>query len=379
MKTITSIRILIAVIAIASFTLILKSCKKADINPPDNKSTEAARAATIQAIKARYGNVSAGIIYKVNKEAKDLFFRNTTGGMVNFRTIKPTLGSGGAENILCNYNCNNTNNPANLHLVYTLSYVQRNYIYESGDKSDLNVSWTISVPFTPLTTYNGNNSTGTLKVTDPGSTLHTYSGLSITIRTIGADPNCGANTLYEITYKATLVPDSYLGSGMLISSALSLYNNCVLVGNLVTTGDTDAPDFSLYPHLPCSRVDKVWVNPYIGPNGCTTAAGCYNVGNYPNGFTPIDNHQVEYRQVNSGSSYEWDDQTSTVYWGKNTTTNNIQATVGPYQTSDLENMISGNWLVRYRNMKTSYCGQIGSSPDADWGNHFYWVVEYWPI
>lgn len=366
---------IISLIAFIAFVLVLNSCKKADIKPPNNNSAETARAAAIQAIKAKYGNVSAGIIINVNRDAKDLFYRDAaTGNMI--KVDKNNTGRGP----LCNYNCNNTNNPANLHLVYTLSYIQRNYECESANKSNLNVSWTISVPFTPLTTYNGNSSNGTLKVTDPGGTLHTYSGLSITIRTIGADPGCAANTLYEISYQATQVPDSYFGSGMTMDASLSLYNNCALVNNLVTTGDVAGPDFTLYPHLPCSRVDKVWVIPPGGGSTYAQAFGNYNICFYPTGFTPIDYHQVEYRLVNNGSgSLQWDDQTTAIHWARPVGSGSDQPTVNPYTGSSTLLQItasSGTWLVRYRNVKTSVCDIIDTNnPGADWGDHFYWVVE----
>ncbi|HAO46796.1 MAG TPA: hypothetical protein PLP81_07425 [Saprospiraceae bacterium] len=366
-------------IAIAAFTMFIYSCKKADLKPPETTPAAAsdAKARIVQAIKARYGNISAGYIVNINKEATESFYRNTAGLMVRFQKNKSVTGN----NIVCNYNCSNTSNPADLHLVYTLSYVQRNYKCENIDKSDLNVSWTISVPFTPLTTFGFNTSTGTLKVTDPGSTLHTYSNLTIAIRTIGADPYCSANTLYEITYKAEQIPDSYFGSGMLIDAALNLYNNCSIVGNLINTGDVAAPDISLYGDLPCYRVEKVWINPPGGGTSYATAGGCYNLCSNPGGFTSIDNHQLEYRKVTSGSSFAWDDQSSTIYWGKNTTYNANLPNLGPYQVSNLENMVSGDtWLVRYRNVKNSICDIIDTNnPGANWGNQFFWIVEIWPL
>ncbi len=295
---------------------------------------------------------------------------------------------------LCNYNCSNTNNPADLHLVYTLSYVQRNYLCEGSTYSDLYANWVISVPFTPLTTFGGNSSSGTIKVTSPSSSVSTLSTNSINIRSLGTDPYCPANTLYEITYNISSWANTYFGSGMNIEASLSLYNNCSLVGNLVSTGYVAAPDINLVADQPCYRIDKIYVTPNNGPSNCATITGNYNICFYPSGFTPIDYHQVEYRLVNNGSgSLQWADQTSSVHWGEPTGTNTEVTTLSPYTgTSDLVLMVpsSGTWLVRYRNVKTSYCDLIydgtNSNPSpgpvnagGDWGFASLWVTEVWPL
>lgn len=378
MKTINCFKIILPIIAIIVFIFGFNSCKKINTDMPvaKSQSQEDSRAAAIKALKDRYGNVSAGVITNVFKDPKNLFYRNASGNMVQ-------IDKSTTNNTLCNYNCGNTSNPADLHLVYTLSYVQRNYLCESISQSDMKVSWTISVPFTPLVTYGLNTSSGTLKITDPGSTLHTYSGLAITMRNMGADANCAANTLYEISYTATAVPDSYFGSGMSMDASLSLYNDCALVGNLVTTGDVSVADAYTQPDLPCYRVDKVWVNPPGGGTNYTVAFGNYNICWYPTGFTPIDYHQLEYRFVTSGSSLQWGDQSGTIYWAEPAFTNTPGPTISPYTgTFDLVNMTasSGTWLVRYRNVKTSVCDVISSgSPGGNWGSQFYWVVEVWSI
>ncbi len=388
MKTINSIRLILSVFAIAAFMLFVNSCKKTNIDMPANKNAEDARAAAIKAIKDKYGNVSAGVIINVNRDPKDLFYRNAaTGNMVK-------IDKSNGNSVVCNYNCNNTSNPNDLHLVYTLSYIQRNYLCEStGANSNLNVSWTISVPFTPLLTFGSNTSTGTLKVTDPGSTLHTYSNLAITIRTIGADPDCSQNTLYEISYKAIQIPDSYFGTGMTMDASLNLYNNCALVGNLITTGDVAAADAYLQAELECYRVDKAYVNPPGGGSTYATIAGGYILCTNPSGFAPIDKHQVEYRLVNNGSgSLQWNDQSSVVYWGEILFTSTPIETVSPYDVIDLANMTSssGTWLVRYRNIKTSNCDEIYSnngnpSPpgpanaNGNWGNSAFWFTEVWVL
>ena len=187
MKTINSLRLIISLFAFAAFMLVLKSCKKSDDGKVNSQNAEAARSAAIKAVTERYGNVSAGIIYKVNKEAKELFYRNASGNMVSLNSISPTSSGVAAP---CTFNCSNTTNPANLHLVYSVSYVQRTYLCEStSSKSRLTANWIISVPFTPLTSFGGNTSTGNIKVTSPSSVVVNYNNNPISsIRNLGADP-----------------------------------------------------------------------------------------------------------------------------------------------------------------------------------------------
>lgn len=381
MKTINSLRLIISLIAFAAFMLVLKSCKKSDDGTVNSQSSEAARAAAIKAVTERYGNVSAGIIYKVNKEAKELFYRNASGNMISLNSISPTSSGVAAP---CTFNCSNTTNPANLYLVYSVSFVQRTYLCESiADKSRLTANWVISVPFTPLTSFGGNISTGNIKVTSPSSAVVNYNNNAITIRNLGADPACSANSLYEIVYSALGVPNSYFGSGMLIDVSLNLYNNCSIVGNLVATGYLSAPDLSLVAHQPCNRVEKVWINPGSGTNPAT-AAGDYILCTNPSGFTPIDNHQLEYRKKTSATSSQWGDQTGAAAIVRNGVpvgTSTPSPTINPYTgVSNLVSMTngSGTWLVRYRNVKTSVCNVI-TPLGALWSPPYYWVVEVWTL
>ena len=75
MKTINSLRLILSLIALTAFMLVLKSCKKDDSSTINNEA-EASRVAAIKATKVRYGNISAEVIYKVNKDAEELFYRD---------------------------------------------------------------------------------------------------------------------------------------------------------------------------------------------------------------------------------------------------------------------------------------------------------------
>jgi len=73
MKKITSLKFAVAVMAIACFTMVLKSCKKVDNNTVTPKDAAAALATAQKAIIAQYGNVSAGVVIPINKSADEYF------------------------------------------------------------------------------------------------------------------------------------------------------------------------------------------------------------------------------------------------------------------------------------------------------------------
>ncbi len=76
MKTIKKLRFIATLMAMAAFMLVIKSCKKIDNDGTINtKEAEAAKAAAIKAVKAQYGDVSAGIVYNVKKQPMNIFIK----------------------------------------------------------------------------------------------------------------------------------------------------------------------------------------------------------------------------------------------------------------------------------------------------------------
>lgn len=395
MKTINLIKLILSIIAITSFMLLLKSCKKADIGPPQNtKTAEATRAAALQAIKAQYGDVSAGVVYNINKSATDYFYKDANGQRVSLYGAgngKPGIANGPN---LCTYTCSTAPNASDLTINYNLDYVERFYKCESTTQSEVNVKWTVSVPFFICGICAGSTSSnGYVQFTDAFSTVTTFSVLytDMAITHIGPDPNCATNDLFTVTYKIDNIPNSNFASGTTIAAAIDLANNCRLTSNIVSSGYVNGPTFSQDGYLPCNRIDKVYVNLNTGPSNCATATGNYVICSYPGGsFSPINYHEVEYRIVTSGSSLLWDNQTSTVFWGEPTGTSTPDEKLNPSTgVSNLVNMTpsSGTWLVRYKNIKTSVCNLIysgGTNPspgppnaNGDWLNPALWVVEVW--
>lgn len=368
--------------------LFLKSCKKTDIAPPDNfKSVEETRTAAQQAIKAKYGDVSAGIVFNVNKTADEVFYRNATGKMVS---LYGNSYNNQPANILCLYNCNNTSNPANLRIVYTLDYVQRFYLCESAGspaKSTLSVKWTVSAPFaiTDVTPDGVLNTFGKVKFTPssgPAVILtSTANDPEFVYTSLGTDPGCSMNTLYSVTYYFENIDNSNFASGTQLDALLSLANDCSLIGNLSATSYVGGPSFNQNAYLPCNRIDKVYVIPAPPPPGAqyATATGNYTLCSPPSGLTPIDLHQLEYREVTHSTSLAWGDQSNTVYLGQIPFTTTQWPTFSPYGgVLNLINMLngSGKWLVRYRNVNTSSCNTI-TPINSNWFNN--WITEVWTL
>ncbi len=401
MKRIISIKPILAIVTILLFAIVFKSCKKVDNNKINNQS-ETLKEAAIQSVKKQYGDVSAGIVFKVDKQADLYFYKNATGNMVNLYGENSVKADAPAPPPpYCLYNCNNTSNPANLHIVYTLDYVQRFYLCESSsttpNKSKVSVKWTVSVPFLltdgvkgvqPIANLNFNDASGG-NLLSLSSLIYTYPltpGGQPGIQYLGPDPACPTNSnLYEINYMFENIDDFYFNAGNQITASLSLPNDCSLVGYLVATGNVAAPAFSQDAYLPCNRIDKVYANPFntyvLGNN-----AGCTQ----PNGWSYPDFHQLEYRQV-TATSLKWADQTGSIYWGTSLG-GNYSATFTPF-TGIILTFIqpgSGDWLIRYRNVKTGTCGVIfntfgnnsgSQTPLAggNWGNPALWVTDVVPF
>lgn len=390
MKIITSLRIIITLLAIAAFTLILKSCKKVDNPQPVSPETyNNVKAKVIKSIQEKYGQVGSAQIITVNKDVKDLFYRNSSGNMEKINPASATFGPNSPTSP-CNYNCSNTTNPANLHLVYTLQSIQRTYYCQTnsfGYLNDVSVVWQISVPFTPLLADPGNPSNlsaGAIVITPPAGPSPASNTLPITISYLGADPFCSANSLYKISYTfQNVILDQVFDYAYPIDTYLTLYNDCGILSNLITTSTVSTTLSNMT--APRDRTEKVWINQNSGPANCCTAAGDYITSCTPPGGVAIDNHQIEYRAVTTTNNhFGWEEQTSTVYYGYSLATSSYYATIDPSTgISYLDQMVpsTGFWLVRYRNIKGTTCQRIGSAtspyPLQTWPGN--WAVEVWNL
>jgi hypothetical protein len=388
MKTTKSIRFIAILMAMAAFMLVIKSCKKVDNSGTTN--AEAAKAAAIQSVKAQYGDISAGIVYNVNKAADEYFYKNTEGKMVSLYGAVANAANGpdiSAPNPPgCQYNCTNTTNPANLRLVYTLNQVQRFYDCETAtnaQQSKVSVDWTVSVPFViggPKPTF----STGDVKfINASGVTLLTLTAstgnFALSINYLGPDPACTTGRLYKITYMFNNVANGYFASGNTIKASLSLANDCALLGNVAASGDIAAPAFSQNAYLPCNRVDKAFLSAGGGGAPIIISGGNASLCSNPAGFLTIDAYQLEYRQKTAVSD-KWDDQinNSPVRWSVPSGGTAFLPTFSYGSSATLTFITAGSglWLVRYRNVKTGTCDIISPSvPNGIWSNPALWVMQ----
>lgn len=81
MKTLFSLRFIASLIAILTFILIMKSCKKMNnYKNVNNPKTE--KEIVVDSIRAKYGNVAAGIMFPVHRGA-EVFYRGDNGNMLS--------------------------------------------------------------------------------------------------------------------------------------------------------------------------------------------------------------------------------------------------------------------------------------------------------
>lgn len=373
-------------VTIAIFTI--SSCKK---NYTAEQKTEAPdyKAKAIQATIGRYGRISAPVIFQPRQTATSISYKDAAGNVIFY---------GGAQNqteATCGqYTCATTSDPNDLYVTYTLEYIKWYYTCwaSSTDEHDLTAIWKVSAPYSLLLQSGSNYSYGNIRILSGGSVVLTSGNLgqgNMAITNLGADPNCSANTLYEVRYTWFDVADTYFPDNS-IEASFTIYNDCAITNNNTiigyTFGGTYTNQNDVFTH-PCDRTDQAWVNPPSVNQTYATVLGAYNICTPPSGFTGTTHHEVEYRAVDHATSILWDDQSSQVHGG-----------VIPGNTTPEEHVItsccgivnllgmtlhSGKWLVRYRNRHSgSSCSTASSTFGDNWnnasGNNNY-VTEYWHL
>ena len=268
-----------------------------------------------------------------------------------------------------------------------MNYSERYYLCEStADKSSVRVKWTASVPFGLIDPYGRpGRYTAIVRFKDAsGNVVNTYTvaPLLSDLVLVGTDPGCSYNTVWDIYYNVTNIPNSDFASGNTIEADVDFYTDCALSGNYVSSGYVAGPSFSQDGYLPCNRIDKVFMStPGTSPVTALGMAG--GVCTQPSGWQYISYHQLEYRAVNVTGDYNWDDQTSNVYWGQTGGGSIQRPEFSPSNYTTLTNITasSGYWLIRYRNVKTGTCDIINPYPsgptNGNWGNSALWITEVW--
>lgn len=380
----------IAFLFIAVFAIIFNSCKKND-RTVNNKEADDTRANAIKATIERYGHVTAPIIYQPRQPASTISYKDANGNLIMYGGSQ----YGRTNNGICGqYDCNSAPNPSDLYVTSTLEYVK--WYYKCGTGHDMTAIWKVSTPYTLLDedpNNAGNYSFGHIRIKSGSTVLITSGDLTIDnahIVSLGADPNCSANTLYDVSYTWYNVADTYF-PGNTIECSFTIYNNCPITNYNLTVGYTFGATYTnqndVFTH-PCDRTDQAWVNPPSSGNQTyANVTGAYTLCTPPSGFTGTTHHQVEYRAVTSSTSILWDDQTSAPHGGVAVGTTSpeipvIDAYGGTVINCLLMTLHSGKWLIRYRNRYTGCAPNnpgIGDSwIDPNTGRSNY-VTEYWNL
>ncbi len=380
----------IAILAFFALSIIaiLNSCKK-ESSIVTTRTMEKETEAVMSATKARYGSVSSDIIYPVNKVAGRLDYD------ANGNEIIVQGRSAESARVLCTgYTCADAValglTRGDIDEVYTLTSAEIYAGCGTQNGTEVRVTWNLSVPYTVLKQNSPTlPSKGRIRfVSSTGTVL--YSNINITpiaIVSLGTDPTCSNNKLFTVTYKLANVPDSYLSSGNKLECGLFIYTDCTSLAPNYVTQWTQATVFqsSNTYALPCSRIDKLWINPSTGTalSQCATVAGAYvTCPAPPANFVRTTSQQVEYRKRNT-ASYVWTAQTSTVYNGENSFT--VPVSYPPILNAStgflyLREMRQGQsatgWLVRYRNVYSTTCTVI-TPINSTWVAGTY-ATEYWP-
>ncbi|HWR33987.1 MAG TPA: hypothetical protein VN451_10685 [Chitinophagaceae bacterium] len=208
---------------------------------------------------------------------------------------------------------------------------------------------------------------------------------------LSTDPNCSANTLYDVRYTWLDVADTYFPDNS-IEASFTIYNDCDITNNSTIVGYTFGATYTnqndVFTH-PCDRTDQAFINPPSVNQTYANVTGAYTSCTPPNGYTGTTDHQVEYRAVDHQTSILWDDQNSTPHGGVAAGTTSPEISVidaygGIVINCLLMTVHSGKWLVRYRNRYTGCAPNapnpppIGVSWDNASGNNNY-VTEYWNL
>jgi hypothetical protein len=382
-------------VGIVTVVAIIHSCKKTDTSLSVNtekEQIEAVKKATV----ARYGNSSAPLVYPINTIADQMVVDNN-GNEVVVRKIR----NNAARTLACSsYDCAiaeaNGLDPSGFETTYTLTSAEVYAGCGTANGTKVTVTWNVSVPYTLLATNGTFTSKGRLRFVNSAGTVlfSTVSITPITITALGADPTCGNNKLFRVTYSLSNVLDSYLGNNNKMECGLFVYTNCSLVPTNIAawTQAIVFPTNSTFA-LPCNRIDKLWFNPSTGTavNQCASVAGAYlTCPAPPANFVRTTSQQVEYRK-RVVASYDWNAQpiaTSPVINGvvPPVATGAKSATVSSCcGVLFLKDMVQGastlGWLVRYRNRNTG-CATAYLVTDPLYSTSP-WVLgtyttEFWP-
>lgn len=257
----------------------------------------------------------------------------------------------------------------------TLETVTREWSCSQGYR--FKVKWKISASLPILATnpFTGAATRGRLRIKNTsGSTLFYQSSVTpVTVTILGDDPNTGnINRLYALEYYTDWVPFSvFTMETAALEHQIFAQTDCIYVPQILNLAYSPPLESVLNP---CNRIEEIGINPrelngsggYI-TNG--TLLGYYQLVNPcppPTGSTMPDRHEVQIKYVGTGSTDVWraiSPQNSyntgnLLLDGYVTNPVTIPGTISVYDVYRIPNRdlyqgsIHGNYLVRYRNVKS---------------------------
>lgn len=328
--------VFIGLIVIAMFN----GCKKQDINSRNTPSEDKA----LQEFRKKIANEGYQTVSLLNQKGFLVSYTDKAGNeIVMNKRYSSRINGIQAE---CGTKCEDATDPSELQPEATLLSCTRAFNCGSASQtSTLTVTWQLSLPYTILPESPLNSafkSKGRIRFkTSGGSVLYSYTDITpITITNLGVDPNCSEHTLFRVSYSLSEIDNAFFDTDNTLENGLFFYNDCDLVGfnntvnyQSIYTWNIPGPATS-----PCTRTDKIWINPGAGAGGTIVALGVGNsIGcTNPSGWVYPDIQYMEY----------WNDaDPSTVY----------TASLGILDVYTMTETTpnSGDWTIRYRNEITS--------------------------
>jgi len=310
MKTLTSLKYIPAIIAIAVFALVFNSCKKADLKP----------VATMENI-----NIDA-------EKAKVAKLMEKEGGIPQiFTRQQPVTTFWGDQNrkpLTKEQMQNNFVSQCNFDLPEYANLVQYARVYRCANGSapagyflqfEFEVSWNNNIVKFGT---GGNRTTGFADIIDPGgvnvqslSFDNTNSDVQIVDIGTSTNPSFPNNHIFRVKFVTTdftspinhLVPETYINtSGYSVNFSAMFVTDCKTGGNpysLWTIPVTSYGFTGASGNDPCKRNDKAWVSTVIG--GAVSQVAGYTAGGFAScgfgsTFIATDLQEVEYNLDGAG-------------------------------------------------------------------------------
>lgn len=394
MKKINFLKYITATITVVLFALVLKSCKKADIEPTSTITTgltDLDRAkAHVKEVSKQWGGLPE--VFPVQQKM-DMYWVDPNGVRKDPKTSNNSFGGG----------CSNYDLPD----YATLLQYQRIYRCDGPGyliQYEYNVSWNKPVVYN--NTSSGVSTAGYISVWDNNGdvfvTSYNVNGSDVAITDLGVDINNASNHIYNVKFsKSTVIPTAYVNGDAITTYTIRIgatfVTSCPLSYSLYIV---PAKAFGFVGGTglsPCDRNDRPIFQPpsiftgqhKLGISGYDPTYGC---SEYTGTFTRTDLQQVQY-SLDGGSTWS-------LFPNATVSTSNTILSDGFIFYNDFAetpNLTPGTYTVILRFKNWRYASGFPSpliDPDVangdchSWGNpslpttpqqlYAEWAYEFWP-